>query len=152
MFRILKYSHDRVTDTVEIRVVFQLKSTSEIKEDGGMFPKKYSADKWLEQSKKDYFTLKIQNYLYHKKHIIEAGPGHKSHAAKKQALSELYRFLEWACTKASLPEICKWCLNMNNQFTQVLPSATNPSYNSSMEALNEIIAFAKLHVNGSIIK
>ncbi len=152
MFRILKYSHDQVTDAVEIRVAVQLKPTSEIKEDGGMFPKKYSGDRWLEQAKKDYITLKIQNYLYHKKHIIEAGPGHKSHAAKKQALSELYRFLEWACTKASLPEICKWCINMNNQFALVLPSTTNPSYDSSMEALNEITEFAKLHVNGALVK
>lgn len=152
MFRLLKYQHDLINDSLEIRVLFQLKPTSEIIQDGGMFTKRISGDRWLEKLKKDYFTIKLENYIVHKKYIIESGPGHKSLCAKKQALAELHRFLLYCCEKASLQEACKWCLNMEQKLTAILPSSTNNSYQSSVTALDEIIQFAKLHHTGALIK
>lgn len=151
MFRILKYQHDLVSDAVEIRVIFQLKPKGNIIEDGGMFTKKRNGDAWLYQVKKDYFNIKLENYLVHKKFIIESSVGHKSNIAKKQSLAELYKYLEWACTKASLYEACKWAIQMKKHFETILPSPNNPSYNSSNEAIDEIIEFAKLHQNGVLI-
>jgi len=152
MFNILKYNHDLITDALEIRVLFQLKPTSLIINDGGHFQKKASGDAWLRQLKQNYFTIKVENYLHHKKHIIESSQGHKSLCNKKNALDELFRFLTFACEKATLTEACQWALNMQKQFETILPSSTNPSYQSSIEALNEIMTFARLHANGALLK
>jgi hypothetical protein len=152
MFNILKYNHDLVSDSIEIRVLFQLKPTAEIHNDGGHFAKKASGDAWLRQLKQNYLTIKVENFLHHKKHIIESSPGHKSLCNKKNSLDELFRFLTFACTNPSLPEVCKWCITMHKHFEIILPSVTNPRYQSSIDALNEIMEFAKLHVNGALIK
>lgn len=152
MFNILQYQPDLVNGSIDIKVCFQLKPTSEIKQDGGHFVKKASGDHWLAQLKKDYFLIQVENFLFHKKHIIESSPGHKSLSIKKQALEELSRYLNFAVDKASLPEACKWCLEMQKQFETILPSNTNKSYESSGKALNEIMNFARQHSNGSLIK
>lgn len=152
MFNILQYQPDLVNGSIDIKVVFQLKPTSEIKQDGGHFAKKASGDNWLAGIKKHYFTVQVENFLFHKKHIIESSPGHKSLSIKKQALDELFRYLNYACFNASLADACKWALTMQKQFETILPSITNNSYESSAKALNEIMNFARQHSNGSLIK
>lgn len=152
MFNILTYQHDLISDSIDIKVAFQLKPSSEIKEDGGHFLKRSSGDAWLRKLKKDYLTIKVENFLIHKKHIIEGGPGHKSLSVKKIALDELFRYLNFAVDKACLAEACKWCIDMRKQFETILPSTSNNSYQSSNDSLNEIMEFAKLHANGALIK
>ncbi len=152
MFNILKYQHDAVTDAIEIRVSFQLKPTSEIKLDGGHFNKKSQGDAWLHNLKRDYFTIKVENYIQHKKYIIEAGPGHKSLSAKKVSLDILNRFLFWAVSGKGLGEICKWALESQKHFETILPSQNNNSFESSEAALSEIMNFARQHSNNHLLK
>lgn len=152
MFNIVAYNHDLVTDSLTIKVFVQLKTNGNIIEDGGTFTKKQSGDAWLRELKKNYLTIKVENFILHQKYIIENSPGHKSLFEKKKAIAELQNYLTYACEKATLPEASKWCVFMYKHFEKILPSSTNPSYESSVEALNEIMLFAKAHEHGALIK
>lgn len=152
MFNIISYNHDLVSDSLTIKVLVQLKANGNIIEDGGTFSKKQSGDNWLRDLKKFYLTMKIENFVLHKKHIIESSVGHKSLNEKKIAVAELQKYLVYACEKASLADASKWCIQMYKHFEKILPSSSNPSYESSCKALDEIMEFAKLHVHGALIK
>lgn len=144
MFNILSYLHERVTDHVTIKVEFQLKKNSEIKYENRNFSSKYFADKWLDQLKKDYLTIRVENFILHKKHIIESSAkGHKSHPTKKIILEDLRNYNIYAIEKATLQEACYWLRKMEGRFNQVLPNKNNPSYDSSVEELNLLLDFAK---------
>ncbi len=155
MFNILDYSHNLADDSLKIKVVYQLKSGGQLLEDNKFFIKKVYGEKWLHDVKKLYFAIKVENYIIHKEHIYNSVPGHKSIAAKKEALKELRKYLNWALFASPLPslmECCKWALRIQQQFETVLPSSNNNSYESSKEALREIIDFAKQHDTGALLK
>jgi hypothetical protein len=157
MFNILRYQTDQVTGSLEIRVVFQQRENGNIIHDGGIFTTKQAGDSWLRNLKRDYFSFLVENYLVHKKHIIdyaiEAGPSHKSISAKKISLDLLFKYSRWAAfEKAPLMEMCKWAVQMENHFLAVLPSQKNNSYKSSLECATQIIKFAKEHSCGALLK
>lgn len=152
MFNILKYQHDSISDILDIRVVFQINVNGKIQSDGGTFTSKSSGNQWLYKCKRDYFCFKIENYLIHKQHIIDVAKGNKNLITKTNSMQLLQRFNQWyAFENPSLAEMCKWTIAMEQHFLNVLPGRLNPSYESSLQCINQIMHFAKQHVNGALI-
>lgn len=153
MFNVLKFSKELTTGKTEVKACFQLKTTSEIKEIGGLFSTEQAAKNWLRKEKCGYFLVKIENYIVHKKHIIDNAPySHKSHTPKKQALAECLEYLRYAAEKQDLREACKWAILRQSQLESILPAQTNTSYLSSKKDLEQILEFAKEHAQGAILR
>ena len=153
MFQIVKFQKDLVSGKTEVKVFFQLRQTSDIKEDGGTFSNEQAAKNWLRTIKKDYILIKIENYICHKKQIIDHAPHlHKSMIPKEQALAECLRYLQYVAEKQDLRETCKWALVVQSKLEMILPNPKNPSYENSKKDLVQIIEFAKEHAQGAILK
>lgn len=144
MFNILKFSVDEITGTAEVKICYQSNINSEILNDGGTFTSRDSALIWLNDVKKKWFGIKLDNYLCHKRHIYETIPrGHKSITAKLTALEELFRFAKWTAEKATLQEACTWLLKELDKLEFILPGQNNPSRESSEKELKLLTDFAK---------
>ncbi len=153
MFNVLKFSHDLITNATEVKVLFQTKPGGEIKTDGGNFTTEQRAREWLYQLKRDYFLIKVENFIMHKRHIIESSTGHKSLADKKISLHRCNDFLKWfAFQNPHLPIACKYLLEIEEHFNKIIPSSTNVSFQTSLDELNYIIKFARDHAPKNEIK
>lgn len=143
MFKVLKYSLDQVSGSVELKVIFQLTAKSESVMDGGMFTSQQDADRWLTKIKKDYIMRKIEKYVTHKAKIIESGEGRKS-LRRLNSLDRCYAFILWAGRREnSLDKICRYAVVIRDHFENILPHEKNDSYLSSRENLTEIMSFCK---------
>jgi hypothetical protein len=144
MFQTIKFAEDEITKATEVRVVYESSVNSEPLHDGGVFQNRASAEKWLHDTKKLWFGLRLDNYILHKKHIYETAPrGHKSITEKLEAINELQRFCLYVAEKATLQEACKWCLHEENKLTMILPGPNNSSRTSSQKELDLLINFSK---------
>lgn len=152
MLNIIRYAHDSITDSIEIKVLFQTKINGEVIQDGGTFSTKLSGDIWLSKLKKDYLTIRLENFYHHKKHIIETSPGHKSLQAKNEALNKIFRYLLWACKIDSLTEVCKWLIDLEPDLNKIVPGSSNPSYQSSCDELKLLLDFARKHTGNNQLK
>lgn len=147
MFNILKFQVDEVTGSTDVAVTFQIKLNGKFNNDQGTFKSREAAKVWLHQIQKDVFLTRVENFIAHKKLIIENAPrGHKTHITKLEALAELLRYLQYAVDN-NLLEACKWFLREHKNFELVLPAQANNSYKSSTEELQNLTDFATKYIN-----
>jgi hypothetical protein len=122
-------------------------------DDGGHFATKQGADLWLNNLKRDFIFFRVENFLHHKQHIFENAPGHKSLTLKKTILENILKHYRYAVDKPiGLNTFCRWLLEFQEQFHQVLPSEKNPSRESSEEDLKFLMEFAKAQVQFNLLK
>lgn len=144
MFNILKFSTEETTGQTEVRVCFQSKINSPIIDDGGTFSSRLQARAWLHNCQKDWFLTRVENYIAHKKIIIDNAPrGHKTHITKLNAIAELLRYIEYVAKTKSLYEATKWFINQYSNFQAVLPAQSNPSYGGAIAEIELLYKFAK---------
>lgn len=146
-FNILKFQVDEVTGATDVAVTFQQKVNGKFIDDQGTFKSREDARVWLHQIQKDVFINRVENYLLHKKAIIENAPrGHKSHLTKQIALDQLKGNIETAI-KNGLFNACKWFVSQYKDFELILPAMSNTSYKSSVEELQNLYDFATKYIN-----
>ena len=137
MFQVTKYTHDAVTGGIDVAAFFQIKNDGNIVEIKKTFFSDTSAKNWLRKEMTGYFLAKLENYIIHKKNIIENPPfRHKSMLPKEQALKECLRFLAYAVEKQDLREACHWAVQMFSKLQTILPNEKNASYETSKKQLN----------------
>ncbi len=135
MFNILKFQPDEISGMTDVSVTFQMKLNGPFITDGGTFKSRDQAKGWLHQIQKDCFLTRVDNYIVHKKRIIENAPkGHVTHLPKLNALAELLRYAQYAANN-SLFDACKYFIISYKKFESVLPAMSNPSYKSSTECV-----------------
>lgn len=153
MFNVVKYQSDQITGKVEVVAFFQLKQNGNINQIGGTYSTDQSAKNFLRKEMTGYILCKLENYIVHKKNIIENPPyRNKSHIPKEEALKECLAYLKYAAEKQDLYETCKWGVLRQQYLEKILPSENNPSYTNSKKDLEEIIDFCKQHQHGAILK
>jgi hypothetical protein len=143
MFNIISFTVDEISGRADLKVSYQSHISGAIKDDGGSFKSRQNALNWLEQTKKLYFGLRVDNFLIHKRFIIENAPGHKTITHKKEVLTELFRYSKWMAETATISEACKWFLLVKDKFYFILPGQNNPSRESAETELNNLIKFAE---------
>lgn len=102
------------------------------------FSSKENATSYLEREKCDWFLGAIEAYVIHKKHIIESG----NHKEQINSLNVCLQAID-AYHKKSTQNGCEGFLRGFKYFQDILPNQNNPSFNSSVEALNELKAFCE---------
>ena len=153
MFQVIKYQSDQVTGKIEVRICLQIKRTGNIVDTGGTFYSDVSAKNWLRKEKTGYFLCKMENYLVHKKQIIDNAPfRNKSMNPKEAALVECFNYFRHATEKQDLREACKWALSIQSKLELILPSEKNASFENSKKDLAELLDFARDHAEGAILK
>jgi hypothetical protein len=153
MFNILQFTVDEITGQAEVKVSFQAKLNGREILDGGVFTNRDAAKKWLHHCQKDWFLTRVENYIAHKKIIIENAPrGHKSHAIKLQALDRLLKYIAYVAKEQRLFDACKYLLAEYDNFLKVLPAKENASYQSSVQEIELLYKFAKEYYTKAEIK
>lgn len=148
MFTIVKFQYDEISGQTDILVSFQTKINGRIIDDGGLFPTKQAAKNWLYQCQKDWFFTRVENYISHKKAIIDNAPrGHKTHITKLDAIAKLLRYIKYIAEKGSIYEACKYFIIEQKSFLSVLPATDNPSYKSSLQEFEYLLKWSKEYID-----
>lgn len=102
------------------------------------FKSKENALAYLEGEKRDWFLFCVENYVNHKKKIIEAsGNTNQTITASLKLCDDA---LKVYFTKG-VKTIAKSFVNGFKHFENILPSHNNPSYESSIHNLTELKKF-----------
>ena len=135
-FRVTEFNQDLLTGGILVRYNFGLKD--QVKEMRESFSGLQAARLYIYASARDWLLGALDDYTAHKKHIIEAG----SHADQAQALKIVDNALaDFHAQRQKLERICERTLKGSEWFYKILPVQSNPSYESSLKNLSEILAF-----------
>lgn len=117
-----------------------------VKQDVQSFTSVNNAINYIHSMQKTVYLQQLENYVYHKKHIIENGVNRNQYH-KQESLAICENYVKWAngLTKAdpTLAEICHFGMQIRTHLERILPAEANDSYQSSRNKLAEIIAFCK---------
>lgn len=135
-FAVNRMVHDLVNNKIELQ--FTLIKGEENKTITQRFNDRTSAEIYLYANMRDFLLGVLDDYVNHKKHIIEAGnhPNQiKPLAICTDALTRFHNGFK------SLETIADQVLKGFEWFETILPAQQNPSYNSSVQALQTIKNF-----------
>lgn len=131
--------HNLINNSVHVKYSFNIKD--EIKTYTQTFADLQSANAYLTASARDWFLGTLENYINHKKHIIEA-----AHLEKVNNLAICLNAYEYY-QKWQMQTICAKFLVGFKYFENILPNPNNNSYNSSVEALQGLKIVAEAFKN-----
>ena len=155
MFRTLNYSINRVFNTIEICVIYQLKKDSIEIQENKFFMSVSAGQSWFNQLRKNYLTQKVEYYFLHKKKIVENSKRHPGIEKKEKSLNIILNYLRWATNEKRVEEleqetgenklqiVCKYCIKIEADLQEILPSPKNPTYQNSRDELSQILTFCK---------
>lgn len=126
-----------ITNEVFIQFSFALKE--ELKAMEKFFPTKQFALTYIESEKRSWLLIALEDFVLHKKHIIENGNNEDQKKALQICLNALIAY-----EKKSTENICQLLLKGVKYFEAILPNPNNPSHKSSIDNLNEIIKFCQI--------
>lgn len=135
-FEVTKKYQDLLADKVLCSFSFAIKD-QEVTTDKE-FPNLGTCNAYLEKAGRDWFLGCLEDYVNHKKHIIESG----NHQDQMPALETCMNAVA-AYYKMELKNIIPKFLNGRNWFVKILPSDNNPSYKNSLINLQELIQFCE---------
>jgi hypothetical protein len=135
-FTVNRMSHDMLNNKFEIE--FTLIKGNENKTIIQRFNDRTSAELYLYANMRDFILGLLDDYVNHKKHIIEAGNHPNQIKPLAICTDALTRF---HAGYKSLETIADQFIKGYNWFETILPAQQNPSYQSSIEALEIIKNF-----------
>ena len=142
-YQVLNYNHNLLTNTFDIVTQFAL-GNRPLKTVHLSFNTKQDAEAYLLGDKRTWLIGCIEDYINHKKHIIEAGNGTEE---QKKALTACLNFYNDIYTKAlAIETICTRFIKGKAYFNAILPNQNNSSYASSLNNLTELINFCEQHL------
>lgn len=104
-----------------------------------VFANRNEADLHLYSSMLTWLRDVVDKYIHHKKHIIDAGtPTPQVKEALQMCLEFQTKMYE---KQLSIKSICQGILRGKQYFEAILPSPNNPSYQNSVNNLNELLTF-----------
>lgn len=108
------------------------------------FPEINSAKAYLTANMRDFMLGFLDDFVNHKKHIIEAGNHIKQAKALEACVSALYDMHQ---KRQSLLTICTRVIAGWAFFVQIMPDPNNNSYQSSLHNLDFLKQFCENVVN-----
>jgi len=136
----VSFSHNLITNKFDLITYFG-HSKREARVCPTTWETKDAAEKYLIGEQRDWLIQCLEDYIMHKKHIIEAGQPtedqKKSFIICKNFYDEIY------AKSLSIQTIATRFLKGLQYFTNILPSSNNASYQSSLHNLNELTTFCK---------
>lgn len=102
---------------------------------------------YIENERRDWFLQAIEDYIHHKRHIINA----TGNAEEKQALLVCLQAYDHYCKK-SLETCCAAFIKGFTWFEKILPNPKNQSFESSLHNLNELKKFCLSEVGETSYK
>lgn len=141
-FVLHEYTLDILTKQVSAKYSFSM--DDERKHFETTYPNLQAAQSQLRQAAKDWVLGALDQYVNHKKHIIEAYNSKLQNDALKAIKTVLTSF---HAPGVSLQTICQRFLNGIEYFKIILPSESNPSFLSSRENLEQITLFCNTFSN-----
>lgn len=106
------------------------------------FPSVDYAKTYIAKEKRDWFLQAIEKYVNHKKQIID----NSQVSPEKQKALTVCSVAANDFMHKSLESICERFLKGKQYFEAILPHPTNPSFESSLNNLNELIKFCETEV------
>ncbi len=110
------------------------------------FPSVEYAKNFLQKSKKDWFLQSLEDFVNHKKLIINNS---QVSPEKQKALQVCIEAYNTYCNK-SLEAITSGFLRGKKYFEAILPHTSNDSHESSLNNLNELIKFCETESNKEV--
>lgn len=142
MFTVLKFNECGITGFVDVEVVFDTPSGQST--DKKSFRTAQDARVYLDQSKKNYILTKFKHFVNHKSILFDTGKkAYYGATYKRYALDKCMVTLSFISTLKHSGDICRNILKVEDALEKIIPNPTNPSYNSSLLQLDEIISFCK---------
>lgn len=135
-YTVHRYWLCQITGEVIAQISFSLGDQSDACEK--LFPTQQFANDYIYKAKRDWFLIALENFVMHKKQIIEAN----ADATKQKALQVCLNAYNDFCNKG-LETITKRFLDGKKYFDAILPHSNNASHQSSIETLNELIKFCE---------
>lgn len=133
-FTISEKMHNMLTQQVHVKYSFQLhEGLKEIKE---TYANIYTANAELNKHMRDWILAALEDYIKHKKHIIESAPRPDQAADLLICINALISF-----EGKSLETIMQRFMKGFDYFIRILPADTNPSYQSSIANLAQLKLF-----------
>lgn len=135
-FKINQANLDLLTQNVKVDYSFCI--GTEQKTISMEFENLYSYQKYINGSKRDWFLGCLENWVNHKKHIIEGG----KHQEQIPALNICNQALNHY-QKIETDKIFKLFLKGFSYFEKLLPNPQNHSFETSQQDLQKLKSFAK---------
>ena len=102
---------------------------------------KEAAEKYLYSEQRDWLIQCLEDFIMHKKHIIQAS----NDTECKTALQHCINFYDEIHSKSlALETICQRVMKGANSFEKIVPNSNNGSYQTSVRNLTEITSFCRL--------
>ena len=139
-YKVHRYWVCAITGEVMAQLSFGLKEAVQTFEK--FFPDREFAKNYILKAKKDWFLMALEDYILHKKKIIESTP---PNAERQKALAVCLNAYHDYNT-LGLEMIAKRFVTGITFFEIILPSPNNNSYESSKHNLNELITFCEAHI------
>ena len=144
-FTVEKFVHNILTQKTELQ--FTVNINAEPKQITQTFAQKEAALAFLNSNMRDYLLGVLDDYVNHKKHIIQAG-NHPNQLKPLQICEDaLFRFHK---NFLSLATIADQFLKGFEWFETILPAQQNPSYQSSLETLTYLKNFCTTIKNNQL--
>jgi len=145
-FQILTLNHDLLHKSYHLEYCFAI--GSELKKTEVTFTDKETLSHYLYNSQRDWLLACLENFVNHKKHIIESG----KHDSQKLALQGWVLCLEDIHNKKQhLKTVCDRTIKGYLFLLQLLPAKENPSYQNSLINLQEIKKFCDNYLANPVI-
>ncbi len=146
MFNITKFNHDAISGIVDLEVSYNYgKGLDSLK---GQFNSLTDAERHLNSCRKTYVLFRIGNYVDHKLHIAKSSnlnfykSGTRLHSVEK-----IKRMLNWGHDSAvTFKAVCVVLPKIKDDFINILPIQSNPSYQSSLNEVNAIFDFISKNI------
>lgn len=139
----VSFSHNLITNKFDLITYFG-HSKREARVCPTTWETKDAAEKYLIGEQRDWLIQCLEDYIMHKKHIIEAGNGTEE---QKKALTACLNFYNDIYTKAlAIETICTRFIKGKAYFNAILPNQNNSSYAGSLNNLTELINFCEQHL------
>ncbi len=128
------------------RVLIQMDLKNKRVIDDNVFDSPEKARQYLLNTMLSWLRCSFENWVHHKKHIIEANGGHKN-ANTMQALGRCIAFYSWAATEPMIDRIAKYALTIKPHLYAILPHPNNSSYANALQQLDELLAWCTDFIN-----
>lgn len=139
-YKVHNYWICAVTSEVIANISFKIKD--EIQYVEKHFPDKDFAKNYILKSKKIWFLASLEDYINHKKMIIESSNTVPERAKALSVCINAYNDYQ----NLGLDMIAKRFVTGKTFFEIILPNPNNNSYESSKHNLTELIAFCEAHI------
>jgi hypothetical protein len=142
---VLNVTHYKVCPlfgTVELHYSFYMRGKLHNK--STICPDEMAAQRVLKSNRRTALLLEIENFLLHKKAIINGGMD-KNNMLKQQNLAKAFKAIE-ALQERPFEIICRHMVNNQDSYRTLLPSYNNASRLNSESKLETILAFCKEHL------